>query len=645
MVRLSGARMRYGPQVLFDGLDWLIGPRDRIGVVGGNGSGKSTLLKIVQGSERLDLGTVERQRGIRIGYLPQEGLAFSSGRSVFEECLSVFAEARELEREIDRLAVSMAEVPPEAPEFQAVLDRYEWCSSRYDALGGYTMEAQVGTVLTGLAFPARDWHRPCEEFSGGWQMRIALAKLLLQKPNLLLLDEPTNHLDLEARTWLQSYLSSYPYAYVVIAHDRFFLDSTVRKVVHLWNRKAHFYTGNYSAFEKAKDERLRQIRAAYRSQRDRVEQLEAFIKRFRYQASKARQVQSRIKELERMEVIEIPREEKAIRFRFPQPAPSGRVVMELEGASKRYGDNVVFDRVSVRIERGDRIALVGVNGAGKSTLIRMLAGSEPLSAGRRREGYRVGVDHFAQDQYRELDGRAVLLEDLTGHAPFLGETQLRSLLGCFLFSGDAVFKRVAVLSGGERNRYALARMLLQPSNFLLLDEPTNHLDLRAKDVLLAALLAFEGTIVFVSHDRYFIDRLANKVVHVGGGQLEVYPGTYEEFLWSRERREEEGRRAAAPPAVSDQLRQALRGAKPQASSRMNPLKVRQIEDRIGAIEDEIDDLEGGCETLQLELASVGGDHRRRQEILAELEAGQRSVQAREEEWAQLSEALAAQGAG
>ena len=342
-----------------------------------------------------------------------------------------------------------------------------------------------------------------------------------------------------------------------------------------------------------------------------------------------------------MEIIDIPPEEKTIRFRFHQPVASGRVVMDLEGVSKSYGETRVFEDVSLRIERGDRIALVGVNGAGKSTLIRMLAGTEPLTAGVRREGYRVGVDHFAQDQYRELDERAVLLDDLRAHAPMMNESELRGLLGCFLFSGDNVFKRIGVLSGGERNRYALARMLVQPSNFLLLDEPTNHLDLRAKDVLLRALLDFDGTIVFVSHDRYFIDRLANKVVHVGDGELEVYPGGYEDFIWSRERRARE-RETEARPEVSVELRQALDSAGPPERRRMNPLRVQKLRARIGAIEEQIEDLEESCGVLQIELSSVGVGHLRRRRVIEELEARQEEIQRHEDEWAELSEILAAE---
>ena len=633
--------MRYGDRVLFEELDWLVAPGDRIGVVGGNGTGKSTLLKIIHGSEQLDRGEIERQKNIEVGYLPQEGLTFS-GRTVFEECLSVFDEAISLEAEMEELTRKMGEVDPSTREFQAVMDRYEWCTDRYQALDGYSKEAQVGTVLGGLAFARDDWDRPCEEFSGGWQMRVALAKLLLLKPNVLLLDEPTNHLDLEARNWLEDYLSNYPYAFLLISHDRFFLDATVRKVVHLWNRKAHFYTGNYTKFEKLRDERIAQVRAAYRNQRARIEQVEAFINRFRYQATKAKQVQSRVKELEKLERIEVPPEEKTIHFRFPQPQASGRVVVELDAVAKSYGDTHVFDNVSLRIERGDRIALVGANGAGKSTLIRILAGIEPLTAGTRKEGYRVGIDYFAQDQYRELDPDAVVLNDLVAHAPLMGESEMRGLLGCFLFSGDDAFKRIGVLSGGERNRYALARLLLRPNNLLLLDEPTNHLDIRAKDVLLPALLEFEGTMVFVSHDRYFIDRLANKVIHIEDGDVEVYPGGYEDFLWSRQRRAQDEPEQPARVLESEALQPARSARRDARRRRMNPYRVEKIRVRISAIEDELEGLEEACDKLQAELATAGSNDILRQRVLHELEASQQQMQRHEDEWTELSEQLAAE---
>src|SRR5271170_819113 len=533
MIQLSGAGKRFGHKLLFENLNWLITSKDRAGLVGANGSGKTTLLKVLAGMESLDYGRLSVTRGVSTGYLPQDGLSLS-GRSVFSECMSVFASLREMEQEMEHLTQKMSELDPSGPEYAQVADRFHELDSEFRTRDGYAIEAQVGTVLAGLGFPHSDWQRRTEHFSGGWQMRIALAKLLLEKPNLLLLDEPTNHLDLEARNWLEQYLTSYPFAYVLISHDRYFLDVTVAKIVEIWNRGVYFYSGNYEKYLAQKQERAEQLEAAYRNQRDRIEQLEAFINRFRAQATKAKQVQSRIKELEKIERIELPAEEKTIHFSFPQPKPSGRIVAEFNGVSKSYGDKFVFGGVDFIIERGDRIALVGVNGAGKSTLIKLLAGSEPLTSGEYRLGHNAEVDYFAQDQYKELDPNARMLDDLQGQAPRSSNTELRGLLGCFLFSEDDVFKRIGVLSGGERNRYALARMLLQPSNFLLLDEPTNHLDMRAKDVLLESLEKYSGTVVFVSHDRYFIDKLATRVFEVGGGEVHVFPGNYEDYMWRKE---------------------------------------------------------------------------------------------------------------
>ena len=514
MIQLVGAGKRFGDKILFEGADWLIGPRDRVGLVGANGTGKSTLLRMLCGLEEPDTGKVVRARNITAGYLPQQGLHVT-GRTVFAECLSVFSSLREMERELETLSRRLGELEPGSAEYQAAAQRYHDLETEFRGRDGYALEAQVGTVLAGLGFPKEDWTRRTEEFSGGWQMRIALAKLLLSRPNLLLLDEPTNHLDLEARNWLEDYLSNYPHAFVLVSHDRYFLDVTVRRVVEIWNRRLHFYTGNYSAYRKQKQQRLEQLEAAWRNQQERIQQLETFINRFRYKATKARQVQSRIKELEKMERIELPPPEETIRFRFPQPKPSGRIVAEFDDVSKRYGDKLVFEHVSFLIERGDRIALVGANGAGKSTLMKLLAGVEPLTSGEYRLGENAEPNYFAQDQYRELDPDATLLDDLASAAPKWSLTDLRKLLGCFLFSDDDVYKRIGVLSGGERNRYALARLLVSPSNFLLLDEPTNHLDLRAKDVLLAALEDYTGTVVFVSHDRYFIDRPATSKTRFG----------------------------------------------------------------------------------------------------------------------------------
>src|SRR5580700_7954869 len=538
MIQLSGAGKRYGHKLLFENADWLITPESRVGLVGANGTGKSTIMKILAGSESLDYGTISRAKGISTGYLPQDGLTMT-GRTVFAECMSVFDELHAMEKEMEALTRSMSELDHEGQEYSNVADRYQKLEHEFVARDGYTLEAQVGQVLTGLGFRRDDWTRLTEEFSGGWQMRIALAKLLLQKPNLLLLDEPTNHLDLEARNWLEEYLTTYPYAFVIISHDRYFLDITVKRIVEIWNKQMHFYAGNYDQYLAGKAARKEQLESAYKTQRDRIEQLEVFINRFRYTATKAKQVQSRIKELEKMERIEIPEEEKTVHFSFPQPKPSGRIVAEFTNVAKSYGahgnnEHKVFEKVSFMVERGERIALVGVNGAGKSTLIKLLAKTESLSAGEYKLGHEVHLDYFAQDQYKELDPEARILDDLGDLSGASTQTELRSLLGCFLFSGDDVFKRIGVLSGGERNRYALLKMLLHPANFLLLDEPTNHLDLRAKDVLLEALMKYTGTVVFVSHDRYFIDKLATRVFEIGDGSVEVYPGNYEDYRWRKE---------------------------------------------------------------------------------------------------------------
>jgi ATP-binding cassette, subfamily F, member 3 len=594
MLQLSGAGKRFGSKLLFENADWLITPDERTALVGANGTGKSTLMKVLAGLDGLDYGQVQRTRGMTIGYLPQDGLALA-GRTVFEECLSVFDELLGLEKEMETLSAALSELDPKSAAYAAAADRYSHIDQRFRAHDGYALDAQVGTVLTGLGFSKTDWTRRTEEFSGGWQMRIALAKLLLQKPSLLLLDEPTNHLDLETRNWLEEYLRTYPNGYILISHDRYFLDVTVGKIVEIWNKGLHVYHGNYEKYLQQKAERRAQLEAAYRNQKDQIEHLEAFINRFRYQATKAKQVQSRIKELEKIERIEIPEEEAAIHFTFPQPPASGRTVVEVAGLKKSYGPKLVLNDVSFTIERGDRIALVGVNGAGKSTLVRLLSGEDVPTSGVLKLGHNVLAEYFAQDQYKVLDPAARMLDDISRTAPKVSNTELRSLLGCFLFSGDDVFKSLGVLSGGERNRYALARILVSPANFLLLDEPTNHLDLRAKDVLLEAINNFTGTVIFVSHDRYFIDRLATRVFEVEGGKVHVYPGNYEDYLWRKEGGAAE--LAAATAAATTPTRQDRALGTPDIPAhaeatngkarRVNPIKLKQMQDRLKFLEEEI----------------------------------------------------------
>jgi ATP-binding cassette subfamily F protein 3 len=521
-------------------------------------------------------------------------------------------------------------------------DRFARLDNEFRARDGYALEARVGTVLAGLGFPKDDWTRLTDEFSGGWQMRIALAKLLLERPNLLLLDEPTNHLDLEARNWLEEYLTSYENAFILISHDRYFLDVTVSRILEVWNKQVHFYRGNYEEYLQQKAEQRAQLEAAYKNQQDKIQQLETFINRFRYQATKAKQVQSRIKELEKIDRIELPPEEKTIHFTFPQPKSSGRIVAELKGVSKSYGEKLVFQGVDCIIERGDRIALVGVNGAGKSTLIRLLAGDEPLTSGTYSLGHNVDVDYFAQDQYKVLDPDARILDDLSEVSPRTPQLELRNLLGCFLFSEDDVFKRIGVLSGGERNRYALARLLLRPSNFLLLDEPTNHLDLRAKDVLLESLREFTGTVVFVSHDRYFLDRLATRVFEIEGGELRVFPGNYEDYLW----RKQGG--AQTVPTLEDvrtdvmpreDMPISLAGSQPPGK-RVNPLKLKQMQDRARELEERVSTLETSVrETEESLVRFVSPEESLR--LSRKLEGQRAELELAMSEWEQLSEQIEA----
>jgi ATP-binding cassette, subfamily F, member 3 len=667
MIQLSGAGKRFGHKLLFENVDWLITNHDHIGLVGGNGTGKSTLMKVLAGMDTFDYGSLIIAKGTSAGYLPQDGLTLS-GRTVFAECMSVFDDVRAMEQELESLMHSMAELDHTSPEYDAVADRYQRVEHEFRARDGYSIEAEVGRVLMGLGFGKEDWQRMTDEFSGGWQMRLALAKLLLQKPNMLLLDEPTNHLDLEARNWLEEYLQNYPHAFLLISHDRYFLDVTVNKIAEIWNKRFWFYTGNYDKFLAQKTQRNEQLQAAYKNQRDRIEQLEVFINRFRYTATKAKQVQSRIKELEKIERIEIPPEEKTIHFSFPQPKASGRIVAEFEGVAKAYPgrngavEKEVFRDVSFMIERGDRIALVGINGAGKSTLIKLLAGTEPLSNGQFRLGHNVQSDYFAQDQYKELDPDARMIDDLGELSPRSTETELRGLLGCFLFSEDDVFKKIGVLSGGERGRYALLRLLLHPANFLLLDEPTNHLDLRAKDVLLNALVEYTGTVVFVSHDRYFIDKLATRVFEVGGGQVEIFPGNYEDYLWRKQGGQQvaptlddvpgaKTSKTAGAPFLPDVGRSGVvhqpangtgsaNGDEHSAApkKRLNPIKRKQMEDRVQTLEAEISRTEDEIVRLETALQSfVSAEETQRQSL--ELHQNKASHAALVTEWEALSQEL------
>lgn len=488
---------------------------------------------MLAGFDEPDSGIIQKPNALTLGYLPQDGLSHS-GRTVRDEASLALKPLLDLKDEMHDLEHRLGDTTLSQGEHDAILARYSEVQDRFRLSDGYQIELKVATVLRGLGFEPAQQEQLTDHLSGGWQMRLALAKLLLSAPDLLLLDEPTNHLDLDARNWLEEYLVAYPHSVIVVSHDRWFLDAVVTHIADLTLRKITEYHTNYTKYLEQRDAALERLRAAKRQQDEEIQRVEEFINRFRYQATKAAQVQSRIKLLEKVERLEVPPERKKIHFQFPGAPKSGRMVYELKDVRKAYGDKLVLDRVNLHIERGDRIALVGHNGAGKSTLMRIISGEESPDSGARAEGHQVVMQYFAQDEATRLDPKLTVYEAMSADSPHTMVPAIRNILGGFLFSGDDIYKKAGVLSGGERTRLAVARMLLRPSNTLLLDEPTNHLDIDSKEVLLDALVDYGGTLIFVSHDRYFVEKLATKIIEVGDGKATMYPGTYESFLWSKD---------------------------------------------------------------------------------------------------------------
>jgi ATP-binding cassette subfamily F protein 3 len=620
VIQLSDLSKSFGDRNLIDHVTWQISDGDRVGLCGPNGAGKTTLLKMLAALEEPDSGAIVKPADLTIGYLPQDGLTHS-GRTVFEEASSAFQPLLDIKAEMHEIEHRLGDASIPQNEHDAMLVRYSELQDRFRLDDGYSMDLRIATVLRGLGFSPEDAARPAETFSGGWQMRIALAKLLLGRPNLLLLDEPTNHLDLEARNWLEEYLGAYPYAVILVSHDRYFLDAVVTRITDLNLRKLTDYVGNYSKYVAQRDAMLDRLRQAKKEQDEEIARVKLFIDRFRYKATKAAQVQSRIKLLEKVVPIEVPPERKRIHFTFPACRKSGRTVLELTHVRKAYGRVTVFRNLSLHIERGDRIALVGPNGSGKSTLMRMLSAEEGPDSGSRTVGHEVVIEYFAQDEAARLDPAPTVYETLASGSPTDMVPAIRNILGGFLFSGDDVYKKAGVLSGGERTRLAVARMLLRPSNTLLLDEPTNHLDLDSKDVLLEALEDYGGTLIFVSHDRYFVEKLATKIIEVGHGEAIVYPGTYTEFLWSKA--QQENPKSQIPhPSSQKSPKPEVRSPKPAESRIPNPesreARKRQeverrkkqraadaLQRRISDLESRIAEREAQVKELELTMAAPG----------------------------------------
>lgn len=585
MISAVNISLSFGGRRLFEEVSFRIGPHDRIGLVGSNGSGKTTLLRILIGESTADKGEIAKAKYVTVGYLPQEGMHVE-GRTLYKEVETAFGDVLEAQQRLDQVHQRMSEVSHETEEFGELLELYGELQHKLEDSDAFRMKAKIEKVLLGLGFLVDDMDRQTSEFSGGWQMRIALAKLLLIQPLLLLLDEPTNHLDLDSLQWLEEYLQSYDGAVIVVSHDRRFLDNMTTKTYELSLGNLTEYSGNYSYFVKEKQERKLLTLSAYRNQQQQIKQTEQFIERFRYKATKARQVQSRIKQLEKLDLVEIEDEESGIRFSFP-PAPSGgRVAMELRGIRKSYGENRIFTGLDFDIDRGDRIAFVGVNGAGKSTLSKIIAGVESFEAGERKVGHNIIVSYFAQHQADELNPRNDVLGTVDEVAVGEIRKSLRNLLGCFLFSGDDVFKKVGVLSGGEKSRLALAKMLLQPCNMIVMDEPTNHLDMRSKAVMQLALQSFEGSYVIVSHDRDFLDPIVNKVVEFSRGKIKTYPGNVSDYIYAKQKEQTTAQASALDQSkkqeaqVSDKERKRLEAELRQKRYE----RTKPVQDRIEKIE-------------------------------------------------------------
>jgi ATP-binding cassette subfamily F protein 3 len=596
MLSVNNLDIHYGDKHLFKKVTVRLNGQERVGLVGVNGAGKSTLLKIMAGLIEADAGVVTRAKRTTVGYLPQEITSFPSGRTLYQEAETAFADLLAVQKELDALNQRLTSVSPKSTDYHLLLMRQGELQHQLEQSDIFRMEAQIEKVLTGLGFRPSDLGKDCQAFSGGWLMRLMLAKLLLARPSLLLLDEPTNHLDIESVTWLEEFLGGYPGAMVIISHDRSFLDNLTDTTWELSLGILTVYKGNYTKYVAEKETRLEVLRAAYDNQQAKIQQTMRFVERFRAKSTKASQVQSRLRQLEKMEKIELETGEHQISFRFPPAAPSGRLALEVSGLAKNYDGRPVFRGIDFQLQRGDKLAVVGVNGAGKSTLVRILAGEESSDQGTITYGHNVQVSYFGQHQARELDPQLSVLETLTQVTEDLTTTQIRSLLGAFLFRGEEVDKKVQVLSGGEKSRLALAKMIATPANLLIMDEPTNHLDMISQEVLQKALARYDGTIIIVSHNRYFLDRFVGNVLEIKSGTAALYEGNISDYLERVKRLREEANGLSAPPEkthpapvakVKSKEARRLQAQQRQEKNR----KLAPFKKQSGRAEEQIEELE------------------------------------------------------
>ncbi len=609
-----------------------IKPKDKIGLIGLNGTGKSTLLRIIVGEYKPDGGSIQMSKETTIGFLNQDLLSYQTHESILSVAMQAFEEALSLQAEIDQVLVEF-----ENNFHDQLVDRLANLQERFEALGGYTMQASAEAILEGLGFSTEELQQPLASFSGGWRMRVMLAKILLQQPSLLLLDEPTNHLDLPSIKWLETYLERYEGAVVIVSHDREFLDRTTNTTVEVSNAKLNVYAGNYSFYEEEKAMRNEIQKGAYENQQAQIRQAERFIERFKAKASKAKQAQSRMKQLDRLDRIEdVAPEAARVNFSFKFEIQPGRHILRLEHMSKSYGDKVIFRDTHVHVERGDKIALVGANGKGKSTLLRIIAGTEPIK-GNRELGHNVIMSFYAQHQLESLHVENEILQELQQAGSKKSEMELRTLLGSFLFTGEAVFKKIKVLSGGEKSRVALAKTLISEANFLMLDEPTNHLDMMSVNILIQALEQYEGTFIVISHDRYFVEHVATKIWYIDDYQLKEYPGTYHEYEEWMERREKDVKKTAATapaPAKKEEKKQ-----RDNAEFNLLNNQLKQANKQLSEVEKQVQKLETELAQYESQLADpdVYGNVNLLQEASQKFEAVQKELEAMNKKWEKLME--------
>ena len=609
MLQIDGITLHFGERALFDNINTIVNSGERIGLVGPNGAGKSTLLKIIAGEQQADSGSISMSNDATVGYLPQDGVEPDPNLTVFEEVEHAFAEIMKLRDQFDTVQAQMESASADSTEHEEALRQFGEIQHKLENSGSYTLQADIERILAGLGFDEKDFSRSTTEFSGGWLMRIALAKLLLRQPTYLLLDEPTNHLDIESLQWIEAFLKNYDGAVIIVSHDRAFLDNVTNRTLALRMGSLDEYAGNYTFYEKKYATEKELLKQQYENQQKEIKQTQEFIDRFRYKATKAKQVQSRIKQLEKMEQIELEQDQSEISFQFPPADRTGQVVMKLDSVVKKYGDNVVFDGLDYEIERGDKIAVVGPNGAGKSTLIRILAGLEPITDGERKVGYNVTPGYFAQHQADELNPKNTPLEEMKLAGSHESETRLRTILGSFLFVGDDVFKKVSVLSGGEKSRVALAKMLLNSGNFLIFDEPTNHLDMQSKNILQQALQQFEGTLMIVSHDRDFLDPIVNKTLEVQPGRVKTWLGNvsyYLDQIKKQDQAEQADTAEAKKVAASNSKENGLsrKEQRRMEAEKRNALskKIKPLKNRLQKLEKEISTYETRIEEIETQMA-------------------------------------------